>query len=279
MFTDFIITFRETLEAALVVGIVLSYLSKLGNKSWYKTVYWAIFWGILLSIGVGILFEVYLGGFEGAAEEIFEGLIMLVAAALITWMIVWMINQRNLIAHHIREKIDKHIQSEKRWGVFILVLVAVLREGIETVLFLKASSIQAGGNSLVAAILGIVLAIVLGYLLFAGLKKISLKKFFTVTTVILILFAAGLLAHGVHELQEAGWIPVVVEEVWDVNPEIVEEGVYPLLHEKGSIGGIFKGVLGWNGNPSLIEVLSYVFYLLLVLIFVRLSNTRKIIRS
>lgn len=276
---DFIITFRETLEAALVVGIVMSYLSKSGNKKWFATVYWAIFAGIILSVVAGYLFEVFLGGFEGIVEEVFEGIIMLVAAAMISWMIVWMLKQRHVISRHIKEKVDQHVQTERRFGVFALIFVAVLREGIETVLFLKASALQSGSNNFLLALLGIAVAVVIGYLLFSGLKKLSLRKFFTVSSILLILFAAGLVAHGVHELQEAGWIPVVVEELWDLNPEVLEEGVYPLWHEKGAIGGLFKGVFGWNGNPSLIEVLSYFVYLGLFLFVSKQYNRREIING
>jgi high-affinity iron transporter len=272
MFTDFIITFRETLEAALVVGIVLSYLAQTGSRSWFGTVYWAIGLAIITSIGAGYLFEIYLGGFEGAAEEIYEGIIMLTAAALISWMVVWMVRQKQHLSRHLKEQVDKHIQTEHKVGVFLLVFLSVLREGIETVLFLKAAAIQAGGNNLLAAILGILLAVGLGIVIFTGLKKISMQRFFQVSTIILVLFAAGLVAHGVHELEEAGWIPVLVEHVWDVNPPVLEEGVYPLLHEDGAIGGLFKGVFGWNGNPSFGEVLSYVVYLLGMVTMMRIMN-------
>ncbi|MGE3278644.1 MAG: FTR1 family protein [Candidatus Altimarinota bacterium] len=262
--TDFIITFRETLEAALVVGIVLSYLSQLGQRSWFKVVYGAVAAAVVLSIFAGFGLQWYFGGFSGTVEEVYEGIVMLTAAALITWMVLWMIQQRHVLSQKIREKVDLHLEKGSRIGIFFLVLLSVLREGIETVLFLEASALQSGSNSFFAAIAGIIVAIVIGYLLFSGLKKVSLRHFFTVTSVVLILFAAGLVAHGVHELQEAGWIPVVVEHVWDLNPPVVEEGVYPLLHEEGVIGSLMKGVFGWNGNPSLLEVLSYAAYLVFI---------------
>lgn len=272
MFADFIITFRETLEAALIVGIVLSYLGKIGNREWFKTVYCAIIAAIVASLGAAYLFDVYLGGFEGMSEQLYEGIVMILAAMLITWMVVWMLRQRHFIAAHLREKVDQHVKTERKWAMFLLVFVAVLREGIETVLFLKASSLQAGGNHLFAAALGVLVAMVLGYLLFTGLKRIPMKQFFTVTSVILVLFAAGLLAHGVHELQEAGVVTVGMQQAWDVNPEVLVEGVFPLLHEKGVIGEMLKHVFGWNGNPSVLEVASYVLYLLLVLALARFMS-------
>jgi len=267
--TDFIITFRETLEASLVVGIILSYLSQLGNRSWYRMVFVAVICAIVLSIVAGYLFEVYLGGFSGVLEEVYEGIIMLTAAALISWMILWMLHQKSRISEHLRSQVDRHLASGSKIGIFMLVLISVLREGIETVLFLKASSLQAGGNNLSFALAGILVAIVLGYFLFTGLRQIPLRRFFSVTSLLLIFFAAGLVAHGVHELQEAGWIPLLVEHVWDVNPEVTVEGQYPLLHEEGAIGGVLKGVFGWNGNPNLLEVISYFAYLLVMLFIYR----------
>lgn len=275
MFTDFIITFRETLEAALIVGIVLSYLGKIGSRAWFSTVYWAIAAAVAGSLGAAYFFDVYLGGFEGMAEQLYEGVIMILAAFLITWMVVWMLRQRHLIAAHLRQKVDQHVKTESRWAMFFLVFVAVLREGIETVLFLKASSLQAGGNHIFAAVAGIVVAVVVGYLLFAGLRKIPMKQFFTVTSVILVLFAAGLLAHGVHELQEAGVITLGIQEAWDVNPAVLVEGQYPAFHEKGVIGEMLKHVFGWNGNPSVLEVVSYFSYLLLAFAAARFMSRQE----
>ncbi|MDP2691983.1 MAG: FTR1 family protein [bacterium] len=263
--TDFIITFRETLEAALVVGIVLSHLAQTNAKGWFKIVYWAIGLAIMASIVAGYIFESYLGGFEGLTEQIYEGAIMLTAAALISWMVLWMARQSKHISGHIKEKIDQHVQTGRKIGIFFLVFLSVLREGIETVLFLKAAALQAGGNNLMASVLGIGAAIILGALIFSGLRKVNMKRFFQITSVVLVLFAAGLVAHGVHEFQEAGVFPVFIEQVWDLNPAVTQDGVYPLLHENGTIGSLLKGVFGWNGNPSLLEVASYFAYLLLMI--------------
>ena len=128
---------------------------------------------------------------------------------------------------------------------------------------------------MVGAITGIFIAIILSYGLFIGAKRINIKRFFNITSIFLILFAAGLVAHGVHELQEAGIIPIIVEHIWDTNPSVLSDGHFPALHEKGMIGSIFKSLFGYNGNPSLIEVLSYVAYILLVWGIWRKINTNK----
>lgn len=262
MIAAFVITLREALEAALIVGIVLSYLSKTGQNRYYRVVYLAIATAVAASVIGAVLFNTVAGGFTGRAEEIFEGVAMLIGAALLTTMILWMMRQRH-IAGELRERVATEAARGQRLGLFSLVFVSVLREGVETVLFLGAASFVSSEYSLVGALAGLVAAVLLGYAMFAGSMRLDLKMFFNITSILLVLFAAGLVAHGVHELQEAGIIPVLVEHVWDINPPLNADGSYPLLHENGYVGSILKGLFGYNGNPSLIEVLSYVSYIFL----------------
>jgi len=266
MISSFIITFRETLEAALVVGIVLAYLVKTKKEKYNPIVYIAVVSAVIASILGAFLFNALAGGFEGRAEQIFEGISMLFAAFLLTFMILWMMKQKHIVVE-LHKKVSTELKERHKFGLFSLVFISVLREGIETVIFLGAASfIAAGSNSAIGAVLGIIGAIILGYMLFVLSKRIDIKKFFNVTSVLLVLFAAGLVAHGVHEFEEAGIIPIVVEHVWDINPLQNPDGSYPALHENGAIGSILKGLLGYNGNPSLIEVLSYFAYIILILI-------------
>ncbi len=263
--SSFLITSRETLEAALVVGIVLAYLTKTGNEQYKKTVYYGIFAGIVLSILSAFLFNIFAGGFEGRAEELFEGFTMLFAAVLLTTMILWMMKQRKM-AQQIENKVAKHIAHASfnqtyAYGLFALIIVAVLREGVETVIFFSAIN-YASGISFIGATLGVITAIAIGYLFFASTRKINLKKFFSISSIFLILIAAGLVAHGVHELEEANLLNPIIEHVWDINPAVAVEGVYPALHENGVIGSFLKGLFGYNGNPSLLEVLFYAAYLI-----------------
>ncbi len=266
MISSFIITFRETLEAALIVGIILAYLSKTKRQKYNNIVYMGIVSAIITSIIGAFLFNSLVGGFTGRAEEIFEGIAMLFAAFLLTFMILWMLKQKHIVID-LHKKVDKEIDQQHKAGLFFLVFISVLREGIETVIFLGAASFVATTeNSIIGAILGIAIAIILGYFIFVAGKKINLKKFFNVTSIILILFAAGLTAHGIHEFQEANLLPTYIEHVWDINPELNADGSYPMLHEKGAVGSIAKGLLGYNGDPSLTEILSYFVYLVLILI-------------
>tara|TARA_Y100000310_G_C20440674_1_gene695951 strand:- start:30 stop:866 length:837 start_codon:yes stop_codon:yes gene_type:complete len=263
MISSFIITFRETLEAALIIGIILAYLIKTKKIKYNNIVYLGIVSAIIASVIGAFLFSMLAGGFTGRAEEIFEGVAMLFAAFLITFMIVWMLNQKHIVVN-LHEKVDKEIDEQHRAGLFFLVFISVFREGIETVIFLGAASFVSAENNILGALLGIIAAIILGYAIFVWSKNINIKAFFNVTSIVLILFAAGLVAHGIHEFQEAAVIPYVIEEVWDINPAVTTEGVYPLLHEKGIIGSLLKGLLGYNGNPSLLEVLFYVVYLVVI---------------
>ena len=154
-------------------------------------------------------------------------------------------------------------------------LEAALIVGI--VLSYLARTKQTRHNSLVGARGGIMAAILLGYAVFVGSIRISIKKFFNITSILLILFAAGLVAYGVHELQEAGVAPTVIEHVWNINPAANPDGSYPLLREEGHVGSILKGLFGYNGDPSLLEVLSYLGYLLLVVVLWR--STERSVRA
>jgi len=269
---SFIIMFRETLEAALVVAIVLSYLKRSGRCDYNISVYWGIAAGILLSIMGGWLFQLALGGFSGKNEQIFEGITMLIGAALLTTMILWMMKQSSF-TEAIKQKVE--ISQGKQWGIFFLIVISILREGIESVIFLSAANFVSKDQNLLGAILGLLVAVLVSYLFVIGSLRISLKKFFLVTNILLILFAAGLIAHGIHELQEAGLIPTLIQHVWDINPSAAGGDGYPLFHERGYLGGIGKDLFGYNGNPSLLEALSYLLYLAVVVFIWRAINSRS----
>lgn len=262
-----IITLRETLEASLVVGIVLSYLSLVDQRNFNRFVWMGVLAGIATSIVLAIVFTILIGGFTGRAEEITEGIMMLTAAGLISWMILWMQSQKRTIRESIERKAEGHVARNSALGLFALIFFAVLREGIETVLFLHAAYLQSGEafGQLIGSVTGIATAIVVSILFFKFLKRSSLKLCFSITTTLLILFAAGLVAHGIHELQEAGLIPIVIEHVWDMNA---------VLNEKGAVGAMLKSLFGYNGNPSLLEVMGYVLYLSSIMLVSRTRFSR-----
>lgn len=254
MIESFLVTSRETLEASLVVGIVLAYLNRTNNQNYKKSVYYGIAFGIIASIVSAFLFNIVAGGFEGKPEQIFEGITMLIGSFLLTTMIIWMMRQRH-IAGEIEGRIEKRLMSEKpllsHIGIFMLIFIAIIREGIETVIFLNAVNYASGVN-FIAGSFGIIAAVGAGYLFFISVKKINLKRLLNISSILLILIAAGLVAHGMHEFEEAGILPGIIAPLFDINS---------ILNEKGAVGGFLKGLFGYNGNPSLLEVLSYTGYL------------------
>ena len=260
MISGFIITFRETLEAALIVGIILSYLLRTRQSKYNNIIYIGVVSGIVASLIGALLFSKFSGGLTGRSGGIFEGITTLIGALLLTTMILWMMRQKH-IARELEQRVSVELTEAHRFGLFFLVFIAILREGIETVIFLGASSFVSKESSLFGALAGIIAAVLLGFAMFVGSLQINIKRFFNITSVLLIFFAAGLVAYGIHELQEASLIPTVIEHVWDINPSPNADGSYPLLHEKGTIGSILKGLFGYNGNPSLVEVIGYLGYL------------------
>ncbi|MFB0534995.1 MAG: iron uptake transporter permease EfeU [Anaerolineae bacterium] len=251
-----LITFREGLEAALIVGIVLGYLRKTGHMDRQRSVWWGVVAAVAASLAAALGLQAVGARFEGRAEEIFEGVTMLLAAGVLTWMVFWMQAQGRRIKGQLEEEVRQAVATERSWALFSLAFLAVVREGIETVLFLSAAVFASSPvQTLIGGLVGLAVAVVVGWLLFAASVRLDVRRFFRVTGVLLIVFAAGLVAHGVHEFQEAGVFPILIEHVWDINP---------ILDEKGTLGSILTSLFGYNGNPSLIEVLSYVGYYVVI---------------
>lgn len=254
---EFIITFRETFEVALIAGIVLSFLKRTNQSQNNIIVYAGIGLAVVVSIVLALLINQVAGGFSGPSEKIFEGIMMYLSVIFLSFMILWTIRHKHQVKE-IESHVAEDLDSGYKTGLFLLIFIAVLREGIETVLFLRSIIIASENSIVLYSMLGIVSAIGIAYALFKGMVRFDMKKFFNVTSTLLILFAAGLLAHGTHELQEAGVFPIVTEHVWDINPARID---HP-LHEKGYVGSLFKSLFGYNGNPSLIEVMSYLLFLM-----------------
>jgi high-affinity iron transporter len=260
----FIITLREGLEAALIIGIVLGTLAKVGRNELRRVVWLGVFGAAGLSVLIGILLTVLGASFEGKAEEIFEGFAMLIAAGVLTWMIFWMLQQASGLEKQLTDDVQMATKGQNQGSLFMLAFVAVLREGIELALFLTAAAVASDDRfTLLGGILGLVISVIITWLLFKSLINLNLRMFFRATGILLILFAAGLVAHGVHEFNEVGWIPTVIDHVWDINH---------LLDEGSFVGSLLKGLFGYNGNPSLTEILAYIGYLAMVLFGVRWRN-------
>ena len=251
---EFLVVFRETLEAVLIVGILLTYLKKTNQSSLIPRIWQGVVFALILSILLSVLIQYIAGGFSGQSEKIFEGVIMILAACVLGSMIIWMARNTN-IAKELEGQAQSAIQKGEgvALGIFLVAFIAVFREGIETVLFLYGIMLNQGGLSFLSSIAGAVIACSLGHLIFIQGQKVPLKTFFNVSSILLIFVAAGMMAYGTHELESAGLI-ADTGRMWDVNPQKLPDGTYPALHDKGSIGSIFKGLFGWNGDPSYLEV-------------------------
>lgn len=253
MLASLLLSLREGLEAALIIGIVLGVLVKLNRFDLKRPVWMGAGMAVVASLAAAFLLNLLGMKFEGRAEEIFEGIAMLLAAGVLTWMIFWMQNAAGNLKHEIEERTRGAVSSQGASALFALAFLAVFREGIELALFLLAVQQTASPlQTLVGAFLGLASAVVLGWLLFNSTRGLSLRGFFQVTNVLLIIFAAGLVGLGVHEFNEAGIIPSLIENVWDINH---------ILSDKGEIGLLLKALMGYNGNPSLTEVIAYLLYL------------------
>lgn len=254
MFAAFLITFREGLEAALILGIVLGVLSRLELHHLKRSV-WA---GLFTALGASLVAALVLLGLgqtlEGRAEEIYEGVTMLTAAALLTWMLFWMGAHARTFTQRLTEKTEK-AASMGAWALFMVAFIAVIREGLETALFWVALFFQDPSQVwflLGGGVLGLLVAILVGVAIFQSTLRLNLRLVFLSTGLLLLFVAAGLIAQGVHELQEAGILPVFVEELWNTSA---------LLAEESTLGLLMSALFGYNATPSLLEVITYWTYI------------------
>src|SRR3972149_6700928 len=216
MLSSLLITLREGLEATLIIGIILASLSRTANRQGFKQVWLGTGLAILVSLAAGAAIYFTAGELEGRSEQIFEGIAAVSAAGVLTWMIFWMRRQSVNIKAHLHADIQSALKSGASLGLVLLAFVAVVREGVETVLFLFAAT-QTAESSVaftVGGLVGLALAVAIGYTIYRGTSRLNLRSFFNVTGLLLILLEAGLLAPGIHELNEAGIRTGGVEHVW-----------------------------------------------------------------
>jgi len=262
MLASFLLALREGLEAALVLGVILGALTKL-NRTQFKPAVWlgaaiAVLTSLLAGVGL-FRFGVSL---QGDAEKIFEGSTMLLAAGVLTWMIFWMKRQ----SRGVRQGLEASVLAADHRTAFLsltfLAFITIMREGVELALFIMAAAFSVDqSQALWGAAAGLTSAILLGWLLYTSSIQLNLRRFFNITSLLLLIFAAGLVAHGVHEFNELGWIPTVIDPIWNMNH---------ILDESSPTGQMLKALFGYNGNPSLTEVLSYLGYMLLIVTGLRL---------
>jgi high-affinity iron transporter len=252
-----LITLREGLEAALVISILLAYLRQLGRSDDTGMIWSGAAAAIAVSVAVGAVIFIVGAEFEGTGEQVFEGLVSLTAVGVLTWMIFWMRRQGGRIRSSLHERVDSALVGG---GMALagLAFVVVLREGIETALFVfaaaKATAVPSGGagEQLLGAVVGLMTAAVIGVLLYRGAVVLNIRSFFRVTGALILVVAAGLFAFGVHELQEAGWLPLLAANAFDISSTLPDES---------GAGAILRALIGYQSDPTILEVLAWTAYL------------------
>jgi high-affinity iron transporter len=252
---------REGVEAALIVSIVLAYLARTGRGAGAARVWLGTGLAAALSLVVGIVLFNSVGAFEEPYEQIFEGTTMLVAAAVVTWMLFWMRRQAGSVKGQLQAAVDRAVESGATWGLALLAFTAVIREGLETSLFLVGQATSARSEAvwvLLGALTGLVLAVLVGYGLYRGSRRLNLGSFFRWTGIALVFIAAGLLSHGIGEFIEIG---ALGNGFWTATAYDLS-GV--LSHRDG-VGAFLRAILGYSADPAVLTIAAHVAYLVVVL--------------
>ena len=252
MLANYLIGLREGLEAALIVTILIAYVVKIGRRDVLLRLWTGVGLAVLLALVLGAILTFGTYGLSFAAQETIGGLLSIIATGLVTWMVFWMLRTAKDLKGHLHGSIDKHLVGTGM-GLVLVAFLAVGREGIETALFIWAA-VQATGETtlpLVGASLGILTAVGLGWLIYAGMLKINLSRFFTWTGAILIIVAAGVLSYGMHDLQEAGILPGLNSLAFNVSSVIPPDSWY---------GTLLKGTLNFSPATTWLEMFAWIAY-------------------
>ncbi|MCA1833120.1 MAG: iron uptake transporter permease EfeU [Actinomycetota bacterium] len=257
MGSAFLIMLREGLEMALIVAIVLAYLRQIGRRKEFRTVWAGTGAAIGISIVAGIIVFAAVGDLEGRGEQIVEGVTAFLAAGLLTWMVFWMRQQARLIKSELHSKVDAALATGSAVAIAGVAFFAVLREGLETVLFLLGSSVghERALDRAIGGVAGVAVAAFVGYVIYSGSRRVNLRSFFKVTGFFVLIFAAGLFAKGIHEFQEAALLGSLKEHLWTISSSLLDP-------DRSRLGEFLEGLFGWHPQPSIEMVVAYFAYLL-----------------
>jgi len=252
MLGNALIGLREGLEASLVVSILVAFLVRTNRRSELPRVWLGVAIAVLVSVGVTLGLTLTEQALTFEAQEALGGSLSIIAVGFVTWMIFWMRRNARTLSSNLRGKLDDAIRIGPV-AVVVMSALAVGREGLETAVFFFAAAQAAGETTrpLIGLLLGIATSVALAYLLYRGAVKINLGKFFTVTGFFLIFVAAGILAYGIHDLQEAGILPGLTTLAFDVSAAIPPDSWY---------GTLLKGVLNFSPRTTVLEGLAWILY-------------------
>lgn len=270
MLVPFLIMLREGLEAALIVGIIASYLRQTGRGAWMPAVWIGVFLAVALALSVGAGLQFASAEFPQRQQELFEALVGLIAVGVLTWMVFWMRRAAHSVRRSLTGALEDAFESGHRQTLALIgmVFLAVAREGLESVFFLLAVFQQSTDQAApLGALLGILAALLVGLALYRGSLRLNLAHFFRLTGFFILLVAAGLLAGSVRALHEAG--------VWNHAQQVLFN-LGDRLPLDSPLGAVFAGVLGYQPAPTVSEAVVYVSYLLAtLLLFFRPARTAR----
>ncbi|MGC0420221.1 high-affinity iron transporter [Embleya sp. AB8] len=269
VFANYLIGLREGLEAALVVSILIAYLVKTGRREALPAVWVGIGAAVAMSVGLEAALELTSAEMDFKEQEAFGGTLSILAVLLVTWMIFWM----RRTSHALKAELQGRLDHALAMGTGALVLTAFLsvgREGLETAVIVWGTARSTGENTdpMIGVALGLGTAVVLGYLFYAGAIRINLAKFFLWTGAGLVVVAAGVLAYGVHDLQEADYLPGLTNQAFDITDTIPPDSWY---------GTLLKGILNFQPDPTVLQVTVWLVYLIpiMALFFLLPKGTKK----
>ncbi len=264
-FTSGLLTgLREGVEAALIIAIICAYLARTGNARSLSRVFVGAGLALGLSALLGIILFQTVGAFQEPYEQLFEGLTMIAAAAVVTWMLFWMRRQARSVKGDLQAAVDRAIDNGSATALAALAFIAVIREGVETSLFLtgQAAAASAEGGAgwvLVGAVIGIAIAALLGVGFYHGSRRLNLATFFRWTGVALVFIAAGLLSHAVHEFIEISLVNVGTQTLFDISAVLPHEG------EGSAVGQLLQALFGYTSTPEVSTFAVWLTYIVVVL--------------
>jgi len=252
-----VIFLREGIEASMIVAILLAYLDRLGRREHFKDVFLGVGAALLLATGGGVAAYLTIKSYDGSrVQTIFETVTYLLAAVVLTYMTFWMRNHARSISSELRSKADAAFDGKARWGLALLAFQAVGREGLETVVFTLAIIFStSAASALSGAVIGLAGSLVVAFVIYRLGHKLNLSRFFTVIGCLLMVFAAGLLADTVQNLQELGWLRVLNVPMWHTGQ---------LLSEDSAFGDVLHSFFGYSDSPTPLQLIVYVAYLAVV---------------
>ena len=258
MIATLLITFREGVEASLIVGILLGFLKKTEQTRYAKYVWAGVAAAVVVSVAVAVAILAVGAELQGQAEQLFEGTMLFIAVALVTGMIFWMRYQSRTLKSSLESEMNAAVQKGHPRALFATAFFAVVREGIETALFISAIGFTNKSiDTLIGSVLGLFIAALVGYLIYASTLRLNLRTFFSITSLLLLVIAAGLFGRAIHEFIEVGLLPALREGVYNIGVILPAESI---------IGQILTALVGYNAAPDLLESIGYISFLALAIV-------------